>query len=288
MELYAHVLLAALLLLALFYVWRWFGIERHKTAGQGRRPGVWDLAVGFGTNLLDTLGIGSFATSTTAFKLFRRVPDEQIPGTLNVGHALPTLVQATVFIAVVSIDPLTLIGMMTAAIAGAWLGAGVVTRLPPQGIRIGMGLALLAAAWLLCASNLGWMPSGGEATGLTGWLLALAIAVNFALGALMTLGIGLYAPCLIVVSLLGMSPLSAFPIMMGSCAFLMPVAGLRFIRSGRYSLSMALGLALGGIPGVLLAAFVIRSLPIVLLRWLVVVVVLYTAVVMLKSARRGS
>lgn len=130
------------------------------------------------------------------------------------------------------------------------------------------------------------MPAGGDALGLTGGTLAFAVGANFMLGALMTLGIGLYAPCLILVSLLGLNPIAAFPIMMGSCAFLMPIGGMRFVRVGRYDLRAALGLALGGIPAVLLAALVVKSLPIVWLRWLVVVVVLYTATVMLSAALR--
>ncbi len=101
----------------------------------------------------------------------------------------------------------------------------------------------------------------------------------------MTLGIGLYAPCMILVALLGMNPRAAFPIMMGSCAFLMPIGGLRFIAKASYSLRAAVGLTIGGIPAVLLAAFVVKSLPLTALRWLVFAVVLYTAVAMLRSAR---
>ncbi len=145
---------------------------------------------------------------------------------------------------------------------------------------------MLIAAVLLLANNLHWMPGGGEAIGLTGGRLWFAVGVNFLLGALMTFGVGLYAPCLILVCLLGMSPLAAFPIMMGSCALLMPVGALRFIREGRYSARAAVGLALGGIPGVVIAAYVVKSLPIIWLRWLVVVVVLYTSALMLLSARR--
>jgi uncharacterized membrane protein YfcA len=149
-----------------------------------------------------------------------------------------------------------------------------------------MGIALLLAAALFLAANLHWMPQGGDAIGLTGGRLVFAVCANFVLGALMTLGIGLYAPCLILVSMLGMNPLAAFPIMMGSCALLMPVAALQFIRAARYDASAALGLAFGGIPGVLIAALIVKSLPIVWLRWLVLVVVIYAAVMMLISARR--
>jgi uncharacterized membrane protein YfcA len=142
---------------------------------------------------------------------------------------------------------------------------------------------LLCAAVLFLASNLHWMPGGGEAVGLSGPTLIMAVAVNLLLGALMMLGVGLYAPCLVLLSLLGMSPLAAFPIMMGSCGLLMPIGAAQFVRSGRYNLGAALGLALGGIPGVLVAAYIVKSLPLEWLRWLVLIVVIYAALQMLRS-----
>jgi uncharacterized membrane protein YfcA len=183
------------------------------------------------------------------------------------------------------VDLTTLCAMILAAVLGAWFGVGLVARLSRRAIQLAMGGALLCAALLYLAGNLHWMPGGGEALGLSGARLIVAVSVNVLLGALMMLGVGLYAPCLILVSLLGMSPLAAFPIMMGSCALLMPVGGARFVRSGRYHLGAALGLALGGIPGVFIAAYVVKSLPIVWLRWLVQVVAVYAALQMLRSAR---
>jgi uncharacterized membrane protein YfcA len=196
------------------------------------------------------------------------------------------MLQALIFITAVKVDLTTLVGMIGAAVLGAWLGVGVVARLPRRAIQFGMGVALLLSALLFLSRNLGWVPGGGDALELHGGALVFAIAVNFALGAMMMLGIGLYAPCLILVSLLGMNPLAAFPIMMGACAFLMPIGGARFIQADRYSLRSALGLALGGIPGVLVAAFLVKSLPMEKLRWLVTFVVLYAAALMLHSAVR--
>jgi uncharacterized membrane protein YfcA len=278
----ARILWTTLLLIALWYAWRWFTLERTRETNEPRLPRAADTMLGFVTNLFDTLGIGSFAPTTAALKLWKRMPDEEIPGTLNVGHALPTLAEGLIFIVAVSVAPMTLIGMILAAVVGAWFGAGIVSRLPRRAVQLGMGVALLISAVLFLATNLHWIPGGGAASGLTGGRLVFAAAANFVLGALMTLGVGLYAPCLILVSLLGMNPLAAFPIMMGSCAFLMPISGVRFIRRERYSLRVALGLTLGGIPGVLVAAFIVKSLPIVWLRWLVVVVVLYAAILMLS------
>jgi uncharacterized membrane protein YfcA len=275
-----------LLVVAAVYVRRWWSAE-HARGGTGHaRPTPAFVGIGFGANFLDTLGIGSFATTTAAFRLGRLVRDEHLPGTLNSGHALPTVAQALVFIVAVQMDTLTLVAMILAAVLGAFVGAQVVTGLPRRAIQLGMGTALLIAAGIFLARSFGVLPGGGDALGLSGTMLAVGVVGNFVLGALMTLGIGLYAPCLILVSLLGMSPLAAFPIMMGSCAFLMPVAGMPFVRSGRYDARAAVGLAIGGIPGVLVAAFIVKQLPLDVLNWLVFVVVLYTAATLLWSAAR--
>jgi len=291
------LLFVSLTALALVYVARWI-----KYLRQGRHPDVaadhsavgtspLELAIGFGTNFFDTLGIGSFAPTTSLFKLKHVVPDERIPGTLHVGHTPPVIIQAFIFIAIISVDPVTLAVLIASATLGAWLGAGVVARWPRHRIQIGMGIALLIAAITFIMANFGFVPVGGEALGLRSLALAGAVTGNFVLGALMTIGIGMYAPSMIMVSVLGMNPTVAFPIMMGSCAFLMPVASLRFLRADAYSLRAAIGLTLGGIPAVLIAAFLVKSLPLTAVRWLVVVVVLYSAIAMLRSAyleRRGS
>jgi uncharacterized membrane protein YfcA len=276
------VVLAALVIVALFYLAVW--VRQVRKRGSFSWPSPIELVIGFITDFFDTLGIGSFAITTSFFKFFKLVPDEQIPGTLNIGHALPTVTEALIYTTVIGVEPVTMITMIVASVLGGWLGAGMVARWPRRLVQIGMGGALAVAAALFIMTNLKLIPGGGDAIGLSGSLLAIAIVVNFALGALMTIGIGLYAPCLILVSLLGMNPRAAFPIMMCSCAFLMPTAGIRFIRLDAYSLKAALGLTLGGIPGVLIAAFIVKSLPLNAVRWLVVVVVIYAAVSMLRSA----
>jgi uncharacterized membrane protein YfcA len=257
--------------------------------GDGQRRGMLgllDASIGFFTNFLDTLGIGSFATTSSLFKLCSLVPDEQIPGTLNVGHTLPTVAEAFIYVGLVQVDPITLVSLIGASAVGAWLGAGVVSQWPRRKVQIGMGSVLALAACLMLMSLFHWGPGGGNAMGLTGAKLVAGILGNALLGALMTLGIGLYAPCMILIYMLGMNPLAAFPIMMGSCAFLMPVGSARFIRTGSYNLKSAIGLAIGGIPGVLIAAFIVKSLPLDAVKWLVTAVVLYTSAMMLWSAHK--
>jgi uncharacterized membrane protein YfcA len=262
--------------------------RRALPPGAPVRPTIVQLAIGFVTDFLDTLGVGSFALTTSLYKLGRVVDDADIPGTLNVGHAVPTFAEAVIFILVVNVEMTTLVLMIAAAVAGAWIGAGVVARWPRRRIQVGMGVLLFIAAAIIVARLTKSVPGGGDALGLAGPRLAIGLAGNFVLGALMTLGIGLYAPCMILVSLLGMNPTTAFPIMMGSCAFLMPAASVRFVRSGRYDLRAALGLTLAGTPAAIIAGVVVKSLPVAAVNWLVVFVVIYTATAMLRSASRSA
>jgi uncharacterized membrane protein YfcA len=245
------------------------------------------LVLGFLTNFFDTLGIGSFATTTAVFKARKMVADELIPGTLNMGHALPTVVQAIIYISAITVDVKTLVLLIAASVLGAWIGAGIVSGWNRRRIQRGMAIALLVTATFLLLRTIEVFPGGGDARGLSGALLVVGIAGNFALGALMTLGIGLYAPCMAMVSLLGMNPTTAFPIMMGSCAFLMPVASAKFFRTGRYDKRAVIGLAIGGIPAVLIAGLIVKSLPLYWVKLLVVAVITYTAIRMWLDSRAG-
>jgi len=275
------VLLVSLAVLALAYIAVLLSVARRRSE---LVPNAEAIALGAVTNFFDTLGIGSFAPTTAWLKLRKMIPDSFLPATLNSGHALPTIAQALIFINIVRVDPLLLASCIAAAVAGAILGAPWVVRLSVRVVQGVVGIALLIAAVLYALANLGLLPAGGEALALPQSLFVVAIVVHFILGALMTFGIGLYAPSLIVLSLLGLNPAAAFPVMMGACAFLMPLSGMRFVRSERIDLRVVLGLAIGGIPAVLLAAYVVKSLPLAGLRWGVVVVVLYAAALLLRSA----
>ena len=242
--------------------------------------------IGFIVNFFDVLGIGAFAPQTALLKFTRQTEDKIIPGTLNVSNTLPVLFQALIFITVIEVESVTLMVMLVAAAAGAILGAGVVAKLSEKKIRLTMGVALFVTAAFMLAGNMEWIQGGGSAIGLHGGKLIIAGIANFFLGALMTAGIGLYAPCMALVFALGMSPTVAFPIMMGSCAFLMPPASIRFIREGAYNRKASVAMAIPGIVAVLIAAFIVKSLPLDALRWVVIVVILYTSAVMLHAGFR--
>src|SRR5262245_47421680 len=196
-----RALLAVLVAGGILLVTRWaIAIRRDRPRVDKLTQTPASLAIGFATNFLDTLGIGSFATTTAVFRLFRLVPDELIPGTLIVGHAVPVLTQALVFITVVRVDPIQMAALIAACIAGGWLGAGTVTSLSRRAVQVGMGCALLASAAFMMCGMLGLFPAGGTALTFTRPGFIAAAAVNFVLGALLTLGIGNYAPSLIVFS----------------------------------------------------------------------------------------
>ncbi len=263
------------------------GIRAARRSATLRRPTPVELLIGFVTDFFDTLGIGSFAPTTAIYKLRRMVPDELIPGTLNVGHTPAVVAEALIFVTAIVVDPLLLAAVIGSAAVGAWLGAGVVAHLPRRAIQATMGAALLIAGTVFAAVNLGALPGGGTAMSLAGWKFGLAVGINFVLGALMSVGIGLYAPCMITLALLGMHPLAAFPIMMGACALLQPVAALRFFQTGKFAWGPTLGLAFAGVFGVLVAAYIVKSLPLMALRWVVIAVVAYAAFAMLRSAARA-
>lgn len=279
-------LLATFAGLGLFLALAWLRAVRGSQASI--RPSPLQLAIGFATDFLDTLGIGSFATTTSALRASRAIDDRLIPGTLNVGHALPTTAQALIYVTIVKVEMTTLVVMIAASVLGGYLGSGVVARLSRRRVQIAMGVALAVAASIMSCSALGVLPAGGVALGLPAGLLLAGALGNFALGALMTAGIGLYGPCMILVSVLGMDPRAAFPIMMGSCASLMPAASARFIAQRAVDHRAALGLTLGGIPGVLIAAWLVKSLPLEAVRWLVIVAAAYTALTLLSAARRAA
>lgn len=245
--------------------------------------------VGFFTNFFDTLGIGSFAPTVALNKFTKMgVKEKELPGLLNVAYTLPVICEAVIFTTVIEVEPLTLISMLVAAAAGSYLGAGIIAKMDEIKIQKVMGIALLLTAVLMVLKQLGLMPGGGDAIGLTGVKLVIGVIGNFILGALMSAGIGLYAPCMALVYFLGLSPQVAFPIMMGSCATLMPVGSIKFIKEGAYPRKAALILSISAVVGVFIAAYLVKSLPLEVLTWLVIVVIFYTSASMLSGASKAS
>jgi uncharacterized membrane protein YfcA len=236
-------------------------------------------------DFFDTLGIGSFAIETSFFKNLNIVEDKKLPGTLNVGGTIPTIIEALIFMTSIHVEPVTLFSMIIASVVGATVGAEIVSKFDEKTIQISMGISLLVVAILMVSKQLHFFPMGGDASGLKGMMLLIGVAGNFILGALMTIGIGLYAPCMALVFALGMGPKVAFPIMMGSCALLMPFASYKFIKNGTYSTKASMYMTILGSIGVLFAAYIVKSLPLNILMWLVVCVVIYTSVMMFKSAK---
>ncbi|OOO61216.1 sulfite exporter TauE/SafE family protein [Clostridium tepidum] len=239
--------------------------------------------IGLVVNFFDTLGIGSFAPLTSMLKFFKQTKDKVIPGTLNVGCTVPMILQAFIFMTSIKVEPVTLISMILAAMIGSLFGAEIVSKLDEKKVQFCMGVSLLIVALIILAGQLHLMPAGGNDIGLYGSKLIIAIVGNFILGILMTVGIGLYAPCMALVCVLGMNPKVAFPIMMGSCAFLLPISSTKFIKNNAYDKKASISISLFGAVGVLIAAFIVKELPVKVLTWLVIGVIIYTSITMFKA-----
>lgn len=284
----AHILLIIMwLFAAVFFVILVKDILAHKHELDKSKMGFNSL-VSAVANFFDTLGIGSYAIATSAWKFNKSMPDNLIPGTLNVAFGIPICVEATITMTKIDVDPLTLVLMIGSAIIGSVLGAKIISRMDIMKIRVVMGVALLiVAAITLCKINaVGPFGIIGEERGLSGTMLVVGVVGNFILGILMTAGIGLYAPCMALVLLLGMSADVAFPIMMGSCAFLCPACGITFIKEGKYQRASTIPMILAGSIGVLIAGFIVTSLPITMLTYLVCVVMVICAILFFHDARK--
>lgn len=259
---------------------------RKKQSGSFEATPFWPVAlIGGVANFLDTLGVGSFAVKTACYKQFKLIDDRVLPGTLNGQCVLPTVTQSLIFVGAVAVEPLTLISMMMAAAAGAAWGARHVASFDRQTIRLVMAISLLVVAGLIFAGLLGLFPVGGDAMRLSGYKLAIALLGNFIFGVLMNVGIGLFAPCMTLVYLLGMNPLAAFPIMMGSTAVLSVFSAGTFIRKGAFDAKAVLAVAIFGPIGVVLAAMLVKSMDMEMLKWLVAFIVIYTSWTMYASWR---
>jgi uncharacterized membrane protein YfcA len=276
-------LFAVIMVLTALFLAQWLRLGRSRELRE--RPSWSDLGIGLLTCFGDALGIGSYATTTALYKFRGRPCDELIPGTLTVGSVTVGLAETVIFVTLITVDPKLLLTMVASATVGAWLGAGIVSRMQRRSIQLFMGAALLIAAVFFVMGNLGKFPVGGTALSLSGWPFLAAVVTNFILGALSTIGIGWYAPTMVVLALLGVNVRAAFPIMMASGGVMLPVAGWRFLRTRRFAWGPSLGIATAGVVGVLIAAFIVKTLPLRTLRWLVAAVVTYAAVAMLRSAR---
>ncbi|MFL6755778.1 MAG: TSUP family transporter [Sphingomicrobium sp.] len=265
------------------------GVLVKSVVARRATPTAETIALGAVVCFFDTLGIGSFAPSTAWLKFRRIVPDRLIPPTILVGLTIAAVLESIIFLIRlgVKVDPVLLVGCVLACLMGGLLGAPLVHRTRVWIVQMIVAIGLLLAAIAYGMTNLHLFPGGGTAASLSMALTILAIAANFAFGVLLNYGVGNYAPTLVVLSLMGMDPRLCFPIMAGAAALMGCGAGIRHINTGNLDLRVVLGLTIGGIPAVIVAAYIVVTMPLELLRWLVLVVVLYAASIMFRAALLG-
>jgi len=256
---------------------------------QRARPDPEALGLGAVVNFFDTLGIGSFAPTAAWFKFRKMVPDRLIPPTMVAGLTPPVMVESIIFLILlgVFVDPVLLFGCAIATMLGGLVGAPLVARARVWIVQAVVATGLVLAAIAYAMTNLHLFPGGGTATGLPISLTLVSIFASFGFGILANFGVGNYAPTLVMLSLMGMDPRLCFPIMAAGGSLMGAGASLRHVAIGQIDLRIVLGLAIGGIPAVLVAAFVVKSMPLEILRWLVFVVVLYAAAIMFRAALVG-
>lgn len=252
-------------------------------------PTLETIGLGAVVSFFDTLGIGSFAPTTAWLKFRRLVPDRLIPPTILVGLTITSVVESAIFLVKlgVRVDPVLLVGCILACTMGGLLGAPLVHRTRVWIVQLIVAVGLLLAAIAYGMTNLHLFPGDGTASSLPLALTVLAIVANFIFGVLLNYGVGNFAPTLVVLSLMGMDPRLCFPVMAGAAALMGTSAGIRHINTGNLDLRVVVGLTIGGIPAVLVAAYIVVTMPLEILRWMVLIVVLYAAAIMFRAALVG-
>ena len=257
---------------------------------EGKKHAPYNTVVGIAANFLDVFGIGSYATTSAAFKLGKSVRDGDIPGTLTVGDTFPMCIEAFLFAKIAGVDGLTLGILIAAAVAGAFLGSTLVTKLNIQGVRLMMGVGMMILGIMMALRVFAVGPFGlaGDGLSLRGARLVIAALVMVILGILMNIGVGLYAPCMALCCGLGMSVTATLPVVMGSSALLMAFGnGPQFIRAGKFDMVAVLTQMLGGAIGVLGAYFFVASLDVRILTMIISAVVLVTGVLFFRDYNNG-
>jgi uncharacterized membrane protein YfcA len=282
------MLIALLVPLCLAILFFTYFLARAAIAARAA-PKLEAIALGAVVSFFDTLGIGSFAPATAWLKFRRMVPDRLIPPTMLVGLTPPAMAESVIFLILlgVQVDPVLLFGCALAVLLGGLVGAPLVAQCRVWIVQTVVAVGLVLAAIAYAMTNLHMFPGGGTAASLPLTLTILAIVANFGFGLLLNFGVGNYAPTLVTLSLMGMDPRLVFPIMAAGAAVTGAGACVRHIQMGKMDLRVVVGLGIGGIPAVLVAAFVVKTMPLELLRWLVIVVVLYAAAVMGRAAMLG-
>ncbi|MFB0918321.1 MAG: sulfite exporter TauE/SafE family protein [Clostridiaceae bacterium] len=235
--------------------------------------------------LLSTFGISDFAIGAALYPKAKWVEAKKLPGTLNTACVIPVAAMALAYISSIEVGLATLIVPIVAQVIGAYASPRFVVKLPVKTIKIFVSIGLIVAATLIFMGKMNIMPAGGAATSLDGGKLILLGILSLIYGALNNIGIGSYALTMATVYALGMSPSVAFPIMMGACTFSVPVGSMQFIKLDSYSRKITLFSATAGVIGVLVAAFVVKSLDVNVLQWVVLVVIIYSAISMILSLK---
>jgi uncharacterized membrane protein YfcA len=282
------MLLALLVPLILAILLFTFVLARAAIADRAK-PTLESIGLGAVVSFFDTLGIGSFAPTTAWLKFRKLVPDRIIPPTMLVGLSPPAMAESVIFLILlgVMVDPVLLFGCAVAVLLGGLVGAPLVARAQVWIVQLVVGMGLVLAAIAYAATNLHLMPGGGTASSLSMELTIAAIAANFVFGVLLNFGVGNYAPTLVTLSLMGMNPRLVFPIMAAGAAMMGAGACVRHIQMRNLDMRVVVGLAIGGVPAVLVAAFLVKQMPLDVLRWLVILVVVYAAAIMFRASWLG-
>ncbi len=230
-----------------------------------------------------TFGVSDFAICSVIYPKLKWVKIKKLPGTVNASSLIPTAVMALIYMSSVNVDIKTLTICIIAQVLGGYLGPEIVVKLDEELIKKLIGIGLLVVSFVILLGQINIVPINGVSTELTGIKLVIGAFCLFIFGALNNIGIGSFSLTMVTMYLLGMNPIAAFPIMMGATTFSVGVGSMQFIRLNEYNRKITLYSSTFGIIGVVIAAYIVKSLDTYYIKWIVMFVLLIAAYTMLKK-----
>ena len=273
---------AVLAVIVVIYFFRKFSLEKLSLVEQAKIA-----FIGFVSNLLDTVGIGSFAVIVAMRRILGVMPDDvKLIGSMNIQAVITALAQMLIFLHYIQLDLTTMLVAIAMITLGGFLSGLFATRIKTSLVRIIMLIAFIITGILLFLIQMDILSFLNNSHAIKGMRLIFFAIFMLIAGSLPAFGVGYYSLVKTSIFLFGVNPIIAFPIMATASSYQMPVTAITFMRSGKFYARSSILLAVFGVIGVFIAAPLISFVDPYTLKWILFVVVIYNIITLAIPSKK--
>jgi uncharacterized membrane protein YfcA len=216
--------------------------------------------IGFISNLLDTVGIGSFAVIVAMRKMLGVMPDDvKLIGSMNIQAVITALAQMLIFLHYIKLDLTTMLVSIAMITLGGFLSGLIAVRINKAIVHNVMLIAFIVTGILLFLIQLDVLQFTSTSDAITGIRLGIFAIFMLIAGMLPAFGVGYYSLVKTSIFLFGVNPIIAFPIMAAASSYQMPVTAITFMSKNKFYTKSSILLAIFGLIGVFIAAPLIST-----------------------------